>query len=37
MIASAFYPRPVIVRTSDFKSNEYKKMIGGAEFEPQED
>jgi len=37
MIAAAFYPRPVIVRTSDFKSNEYKKMIGGAEFEPEEE
>ncbi|NEW59774.1 pyruvate, water dikinase [Sulfurovum sp. bin170] len=37
MIASAFYPKPVIVRTSDFKSNEYKKMIGGAKFEPIEE
>ncbi len=37
MIAAAFYPRPVIVRTSDFKSNEYKKMVGGDEFEPIEE
>ena len=37
MIASAFYPRPVIVRTSDFKSNEYKKMIGAGDFEPDEE
>ncbi len=37
MIAAAFYPRPVIVRTSDFKSNEYKKMIGAAGFEPDEE
>ncbi|MHB8636408.1 MAG: phosphoenolpyruvate synthase [Fimbriimonadaceae bacterium] len=34
---AAFYPRPVIVRTSDFKSNEYAHLIGGAEFEPAED
>ncbi|MFW6308214.1 MAG: putative PEP-binding protein, partial [Campylobacterales bacterium] len=37
MIAAAFYPDPVIVRTSDFKSNEYKKMVGGAKYEPHEE
>ncbi len=37
MIASAFYPNPVIVRTSDFKTNEYRRMIGGAEYEPHEE
>ncbi|MBU1669020.1 pyruvate, water dikinase [bacterium] len=37
MIAASFYPKPVIVRTSDFKSNEYKKMVGGAKFEPIEE
>ena len=36
-IAAAFYPRPVIVRLSDFKTNEYAGLIGGAEFEPKED
>ena len=36
-IAAAFYPKPVIVRMSDFKSNEYAKLIGGAEFEPHEE
>ncbi|HUJ02147.1 MAG TPA: phosphoenolpyruvate synthase [Rhizomicrobium sp.] len=36
-IAAAFYPRPVIVRLSDFKTNEYAKLLGGAEFEPVED
>ncbi|MEI7530649.1 MAG: phosphoenolpyruvate synthase [Betaproteobacteria bacterium] len=36
-IASAFYPKPVIVRLSDFKSNEYKKLIGGTRFEPNEE
>ncbi len=36
-IAAAFYPKPVIVRTSDFKSNEYKNMPGGAEFEIYEE
>ncbi|MGB3776741.1 MAG: phosphoenolpyruvate synthase [Tunicatimonas sp.] len=35
-IAAAFYPKDVIVRTSDFKSNEYANLIGGAEFEPEE-
>nr|WP_202392863.1 pyruvate, water dikinase [Helicobacter saguini] len=37
MIASAFYPKPVIVRTSDFKSNEYRGMISGEFYEPQEE
>lgn len=36
-IAAAFYPREVIVRMSDFKSNEYANLIGGEEFEPQEE
>ncbi len=36
-IACAFYPRPVIARLSDFKSNEYASLIGGAEFEPTEE
>ncbi|MEA1995318.1 MAG: phosphoenolpyruvate synthase [Campylobacterota bacterium] len=35
-IAAAFYPKPVIVRMSDFKSNEYASLIGGNYFEPQE-
>lgn len=37
MIAAAFYPKPVIVRTSDFKTNEYAQLLGGAEFEPREE
>lgn len=37
MIASAFYPNDVIVRLSDFKSNEYANLIGGKEFEPKEE
>lgn len=37
MIAAAFYPRPVIVRFSDFKSNEYRNLIGGTYFEPIEE
>lgn len=37
MIAAAFYPKPVIVRTSDFKTNEYASLIGGAQFEPVEE
>ncbi|CAH2808220.1 MAG: Phosphoenolpyruvate synthase (EC [uncultured Caballeronia sp.] len=37
MIAAAFYPKPVIVRLSDFKSNEYKKLIGGSRYEPDEE
>lgn len=36
-IAAAFYPKPVIVRMSDFKSNEYARLIGGAEYEPTEE
>ena len=36
-IAAAFYPKDVIVRTSDFKTNEYANLIGGKEFEPSED
>ncbi len=36
-IAAAFYPKPVIVRMSDFKSNEYARLIGGREFEPVEE
>ena len=35
-IAAAFWPRPVIVRLSDFKTDEYAALIGGAEFEPKE-
>ncbi|RAX56717.1 phosphoenolpyruvate synthase [Helicobacter monodelphidis] len=37
MIASAFYPNPVIVRTSDFKTNEYRRMVGGTNYEPHEE
>jgi pyruvate,water dikinase len=36
-IAAAFYPKPVIIRTSDFKSNEYRNMPGGAVYEEQEE
>ena len=36
-IASAFYPKTVIVRLSDFKSNEYRKLVGGARYEPEEE
>jgi len=36
-IAAAFYPRPVIVRLSDFKTNEYSSLLGGAAFEPKEE
>lgn len=36
-IAAAFYPKPVIVRMSDFKSNEYASLIGGRYFEPEEE
>ncbi|MBI3345041.1 MAG: phosphoenolpyruvate synthase [Gammaproteobacteria bacterium] len=36
-IAAAFYPKPVIVRLSDFKSNEYASLIGGKDFEPAEE
>ncbi|MCH1771307.1 pyruvate, water dikinase [Metallosphaera sedula] len=35
-VASAIYPRPVVVRFSDFKTNEYRGLIGGEEFEPEE-
>jgi pyruvate, water dikinase len=35
-IAAAFYPKPVVVRMSDFKTNEYAKLLGGAAFEPVE-
>ncbi|WP_104708761.1 pyruvate, water dikinase [Helicobacter felis] len=37
MISAAFYPKPVIVRTSDFKSNEYMRMLGGSAYEPHEE
>lgn len=37
MIAAAFYPKPVIIRTSDFKSNEYRNMLGGLEYEAIEE
>lgn len=37
MIAAAFYPRPVIIRLSDFKTNEYAKLAGGSDFEPKEE
>jgi pyruvate, water dikinase len=37
LIAAAFYPRPVIVRLSDFKTNEYAHLLGGQQFEPEED
>ncbi len=36
-LAAAFYPRPVIVRLSDFKSNEYRKLLGGEIYEPEEE
>ena len=36
-IAGAFYPKPVIVRMSDFKSNEYANLLGGRQFEPEEE
>ena len=36
-IAAAFWPKPVIVRLSDFKSNEYRKLIGGSRYEPEEE
>ncbi len=36
-IAASFWPKPVIVRLSDFKSNEYKKLIGGSRYEPEEE
>lgn len=37
MIAAAFYPKDVIVRFSDFKTNEYANLVGGSKFEPEED
>ncbi|HZX34330.1 MAG TPA: phosphoenolpyruvate synthase [archaeon] len=37
MIAAAFYPKPVILRFSDFKTNEYANLIGGKQFEPEEE
>ncbi|MFN5513217.1 MAG: phosphoenolpyruvate synthase [Cyanobacteriota bacterium] len=37
MIAAAFYPKPVVVRMSDFKSNEYANLLGGRQFEPKEE
>ena len=37
VIAAAFYPKPVIVRLSDFKTNEYARLIGGGGFEPKEE
>jgi len=36
-IAAAFWPKPVIVRMSDFKSNEYRKLMGGSRYEPEEE
>jgi len=36
MVAKAFYPRPVVLRTSDFKTNEYHDMKGGSKYEPKE-
>ncbi|MGB8699090.1 MAG: phosphoenolpyruvate synthase, partial [Thermosynechococcaceae cyanobacterium] len=37
IIAASFYPKPVIVRMSDFKSNEYANLLGGKQFEPKEE
>jgi len=37
MIAAAFYPKPVVVRMSDFKTNEYANLLGGRQFEPKEE
>jgi pyruvate,water dikinase len=37
MIAAAFHPNPVIVRMSDFKTNEYANLLGGRQFEPKEE
>lgn len=37
LLAGAFYPRPVILRFSDFKTNEYRHLLGGAPFEPNEE
>jgi len=37
IIAAAFYPKPVIIRLSDFKTNEYANLLGGSQFEPKEE
>ena len=37
MIAAAFYPKDVIIRLSDFKTNEYANLVGGQAYEPQEE
>jgi len=37
MVAAAFYPKDVIVRMSDFKTNEYANLLGGKQFEPHEE
>ena len=37
LLAAAFWPRPVILRFSDFKTNEYAQLLGGGPFEPQEE
>ena len=37
LICAAFHPRPVLVRLSDFKSNEYRELLGGSIFEPVEE
>jgi pyruvate,water dikinase len=37
LVAAAFYPKPVIVRMSDFKTNEYAKLLGGRQYEPEEE
>ena len=36
-LGAAFFPKPVIVRMSDFKSNEYSSLIGGQQYEPREE
>ena len=36
-LGAAFFPKPVIVRMSDFKSNEYSSLIGGQQYEPKEE
>ena len=36
-IAAAFWPKPVVVRMSDFKTNEYASLVGGTDFEPREE
>ena len=37
MIAAAFNPKPVIIRMSDFKTNEYRELVGGELYEPKEE